>query len=77
MKTIHLQGIGKRNAIESKFLKAGMVLLWNFGYKSTIKEISFSKTNKSLYLTVETEDGKLCNRTLRAERLVAVQHLNQ
>lgn len=74
MKTLHLQGIGKMPAINAEKLKPGMVTVWNFGYKEKIKNIVPTKSGKSVKCTiVSMESGKEFIRTLRINRLVAIE----
>lgn len=70
-----LQGIGVVDGIKSKNLKVGDVLVWNFGGTSTVKEITFSKTGKTLVI-VEEFKGQDYTRRLGAERIVVVKELN-
>ena len=68
-----LQGMhGEQKAIPAKDLKPGMITLWNYGYKGTIKSISFSKTGKTLKAIIISGNGKEYERRLGANRLVAI-----
>lgn len=69
---IHLQEIGMRNAIYAKDLKAGQVMICNFGYTQTITSVD-KRTEKSIMVTILC-DGKLYPTTFRNTRLVAVQN---
>lgn len=69
---IQLQGIGKQKAIEAKDLKPGMITVWNYGYKETIKSIEFSKTGKTLRAIIISESGRETERRLKADRLVGI-----
>lgn len=73
--TTRLQKIGICEGIKAKNLKIGDVLVWNFGGTSTVKEITFSKTGKTLTI-VEECNGKDYTRRLGAERIVVVKELN-
>lgn len=73
--TTRLQGLGIREGIKAKNLKVGDVLVWNFGGTSTVKEITFSKTGKTLVI-VEEFKGQDYTRRLGAERIVVVKELN-
>lgn len=73
MKHLHLQGIGNHKAIEAKELKSGMVTVWNYGYKSVVKDVVFSKSGKTLIALIENEQGKLFERKMKSSRLVAVE----
>lgn len=70
-----LQGLyGEQKAIKAKELKVGMVTIWNYGYKETIKSIEFSKTGKTLKaIIICHESGKEYERKMSAERLVAIE----
>ena len=71
--TIQLQGIGKRKAIPAQQLKAGMIILWNFGYKSIVINSTISKTGKTITLETENENGKRFIRKTTVNRLFAVE----
>ena len=73
--TIHLQGIGDLKGIQAKDLKIGDILMWNYGGKTEVKYIEFSKTGKTLKI-IERSDGKDYNRKLGANRIVAVKGIS-
>lgn len=74
MKEVQLQGIGKRPATESKNIKIGDTLIWNYGATSKVIGVEFSKSGKTLTITtISGSDGKQYTRRLGAERLVAIQ----
>lgn len=73
MQSVHLQGIGEHPAIPAKEIKVGTVLVWNYGYTSEVMDFQFSKSGKTLNLKLETPDGRIWDRKLRADRLVAVR----
>lgn len=73
--TTRLQKIGICEGIKAKNLKVGDVLVWNFGGTSIVKEITFSKTGKTLTI-IEECNGKDYTRRLGAERIVVVKELN-
>lgn len=71
--TVKLQGIYTRQkAIEARELKAGMVTVWNYGYKEIVKSVEFSKSGKTLTAVIVSESGKEFTRKLKATRLVAI-----
>lgn len=73
MKSTHLQGIGNHQAIEAADLKPGMVCVWNYGFKSEVLGVAFSKTGKTLTATLRSlSSGKVSDRKMAAHRLVAV-----
>lgn len=74
MEYIHLQGIGKRKAIQAKHLKEGMILICNFGYTEEVKSVEISKSGKSVK-TVILSGGKLYNKQFRVNTLLAVEGL--
>lgn len=74
MKKLHLQGIGEQNATEAQNVKVGDVLVWNYGYTSTVKSISTNKSGKTLLFTTES-NGKIYQRRVNINRLLAVQGL--
>ena len=71
MKT-HLQGIGKCQAIFAKDLKEGDIMVCNFGITQTVTEIR-KRTEKSVFLTVRSESGKLYETRYLNTRLVAIK----
>lgn len=72
--TVQLQGIGRKDAIEAKDLKAGMTTIWNYGYKEIVKSVEFSKSGKTLKVTIiSAESGRQFTRKFNATRLVAVE----
>lgn len=70
-----LQGLGIREGIKAKNLQVGDVLVWNNGGTSIVKEITFSKTGKTLTIVEECK-GQDYTRRLGAERIVVVKELN-
>lgn len=73
--TTRLQGIGIVEGIKAKNLQVGDVLVWNNGGTSIVKEITFSKTGKTLTIIEECK-GQDYTRRLGAERIVVVKELN-
>lgn len=70
MNTIQLQAIGHVPAKPASELKVGDVMIWNFGYTSTVKEI-VRQTAKSLWIKeVSDESGKTYERRFLKSRLV-------
>ena len=70
MQTIHLQGIGPVQAIPAADIKPGDVLMWNYGYKSTVVAI-LSETAKSIVIQTKSDAG-IFQRRLMKSRLVAL-----
>ena len=75
MATVKLQGIyGEKKAIPASELKPGMVTIWNFGYMETIKSVTPTKSGKSVKcVIISDESGREHIRTMRNDRLVAIQ----
>ena len=74
MKTIQLQGIGNRPAKAAKELRIGDIIVWNFGYVSTVCGIRPTKTGKMIDFDLQSgQDGVIRSRRLGAERLVGVE----
>lgn len=73
--TLRLQGLGVLEGIKAKNIKVGDVLVWNYGGTELVKEITFSKTGKTLVAVVEC-NGKDYERKMNAERIVVVEELN-
>lgn len=67
MATTNLQGIGQHNAKQAAELKAGDVIVWNFG--STSRVLSVERGAKTV--SAQLEGGY--TRRFSAARLVAVQ----
>lgn len=70
MQTIHLQGIGEKEAVAAQELKVGDTLMWNFGYTSTIIEI-LKETAKSITIKTKNKDNYIGTRRLFKTTLVA------
>ena len=72
--TVKLQGIhGQQPAKAVKELKTGDVIVWNFGYTSTVVELIPSKTGKTITCMLKSnQDGIIRERKMNAERLVAI-----
>lgn len=69
---IHLQGIGKVPAIPAKYLKEGDIMICNYWHTQTVTEIR-KRTDKSVFVTVRGESGKLYDTRYLNTRLVAVK----
>lgn len=70
---LHLQGIGNVRAIEASQLTAGMVTVWNYGYKSEVISVEPSKTGKTITAMLKSmQDGITRQRRMSAHRLVAI-----
>jgi hypothetical protein len=67
MQTIHLQNIGKTAAKPAAELKAGDVIVWNFGSTSVVEAVATGAKT----VTVSLAGGYA--RRFNASRLVAVQ----
>ena len=70
--TIHLQGIGEHEAVPARELKPGMIVVWNYGSKSEVVSIEFSKSGKTLTMITEC-NGKYYSRKRNANTLVAIE----
>jgi len=68
-KKVHLQGIGKVQAIEAENIKAGMTLVWNFG--STSKVIDVKPRGNSQVVATMCSDYGTYQRIFGRKRLVA------
>jgi hypothetical protein len=72
--TVKLQGIyGAQPAKAVKDLRIGDVIVWNFGYKSTVTDLIPSKSGKTITAVLLSESGKETPRKMGANRLVAVE----
>lgn len=67
--TIHLQAIGKVEAIQAGEAKAGMIMTYNFGIQATI--LSVTKVSPKLVLIETQESGKVYSRRYGRDRLIA------
>lgn len=75
-KTIQLQGVGKRHAINTAELQIGDVILWNFGYKSQVVGIHPTKSGKQINFDLKsTEDEVVRTRRMGSNRLVAIENI--
>lgn len=72
---IKLQGIyNPLKAVHAKDLKIGDITVWNYGYKEKVLGITFTKSHKSVRVKIlSIESGEDFTRTLRVNRLVAVE----
>lgn len=77
--TIKLQGIsGQQEGTETKNLKIGDVIVWNYGMKSEVVEIIPSKTGKTItFMLKSRQDGEIRSRKMGAERFVVVEKKQQ
>jgi hypothetical protein len=73
-KTIKLQGLyGHKEGTEANKLKVGDVLLWNYGYKEQILNITPSKTGKTITLKIKSlESDFIGTRRMSINRLVVL-----
>ena len=73
--TVKLQGIhGEQKGTQTKNLKVGDVLIWNYGYKSEVMEIIPSKSGKMItFMLKSLESGNILSRRMGADRLVVVE----
>lgn len=73
MNTIHLQGIGKSSAKPAQELQPGEVVIWNYGWKSTV--ISIREVSPSyLMVTLRSHyDQKEYQRRMKKIRLVGIE----
>lgn len=71
MPKIHLQGLyGDLPAVPAGEIKKGDVLVWNFGYKSTVLEV-IKRTKAQIILLLKSNDsGNTAERRLGINRLV-------
>lgn len=72
MEKVHLQGIGKRDAVPAAELKEGMIRIYNFGYTGIVKKVIEHHGGKSMIITTE-ERGKEYTKTIRKTTLIPVQ----
>ena len=72
MATVQIQGIGARPAVPAEQLRAGMIILWNYGYTSTVVSVVPSSSGKTLTLTTRNAAGKEFSRKTTRSRLFAI-----
>lgn len=77
--TVKLQGIsGQQKGTQTKDLRVGDIIVWNFGYKSEVVEITPSKTGKTItFMLKSLESGNINPRKMGANRLVVVEEKKQ
>ena len=75
MKEISLQGIAPKNAIQVNEVKAGDVMICNFGYTQKIVNLTPSKSGKTYNVIIEC-NGKLYDCKMSATRYIALARLN-
>lgn len=73
--TINLQGLPYPvPAVRAADLRPGTVIVWNYGYTSTVVSVVPSATGKSLTLTTRSNgDGKNYTRRTTPDRLFGVR----
>lgn len=73
--TVKLQGIyGAHKGKPTKDLKVGDIIIWNFGYKSEVVDITPSKTGKTITFMLKSfESGNISLRKMGADRLVVIE----
>lgn len=73
--TIKLQGIsGQQIGTQTKDLRVGDIIVWNYGYKSEIVDIIPSKTKKTFTFILKSfESGNINARKMGTNRLVVVE----
>lgn len=71
---MHLQGIyADMPSKKVADLKVGDVIVWNFGYKSAVVSITWSKTGKTATLSLRSmSDGILRDRKMHTNTDVAI-----
>ena len=77
--TVKLQGIhGEKKGTPTKDLKIGDIIIWNFGYKSEVVDITPSKTGKTItFMLKSLESGNVNSRKMVADRLVVIEKKKQ
>ncbi|MCI5730309.1 MAG: hypothetical protein MR304_02020 [Eubacterium sp.] len=73
--TVKLQGIsGQQKGTPTKDLRVGDIIIWNFGYRSEVVEITPSKTGKTITFMLKSfSDGIVRSRKMGADRLVVIE----
>lgn len=74
--TVKLQGIyGAQEGTPAKDLKVGDIIVWNYGYKSEVVDITPSKSGKTITFVLKSfESGNINSRRMGADRLVVIEH---
>jgi hypothetical protein len=72
MGMVHLQGVGRVPAIEAGDLQAGMVTVWNYGYREQIITIEPRGEKQIKVWLVSLRNGEKFTRVLNKSRLVAI-----
>ena len=77
--TVKLQGIhGEKKGTQTKDLIIGDIIIWNFGYKSEVVEITPSKTGKTItFMLKSLESGNINTRKMGSDRLVVIEEKKQ
>jgi len=73
MNTIKLQGIGERNAIPSRDLKPGQIIIWNYGYTSEVLSIQEVSKCYILLTARSNNDGNVYERKFKKSFLIAIK----
>ena len=72
MEKTHLQGMGMVDAILAKDIKVGDILVWNYGYTSSVRQI-LKETKTQIVIQTLCGDGNVYERRLSKNRLVGIQ----
>lgn len=74
MQQIHLIGYGKQAAKPVSELRPGDVVVWNYGYKSTVLSVTNPGGTSILTVSLQSQsNGLVSERRMRASRLIAVE----
>ena len=73
MKTIHLQGIGKRQASFASEIKIGDTLIWNFGETENVLSID-KETTSTIWVLLQSITGETRIIKMLKSRLVAIKN---
>lgn len=71
MTTINLQGLGKFKAQLAGDIKVNDTLLWNFGEKTEVVEIT-KQNEKSIWIKELTKSGKFLERRFSKNRAIVI-----
>lgn len=73
---IHLIGVGEHEAIPARDVKAGDIMICNYGMTQVVEAVEFSESGKSVFFRIRCGEKVYSRCRFKADRLVAVVRVN-
>lgn len=64
MAKVHLYGVGNVDSVKGSDIKVGMILLWNYGFKSEVVGIKSETKAFTTFLLKSCQDGQVRERRM-------------